>query len=161
MHKKDVFYRVSTLHNATSQTALLTKQTHFICLFVFCLFVPFPREYTVSRGVPESKRWGSPVHGFSGQQKTTQKCVVLRKPWLLCILITINSFHNATIFPALQTHCTTQASVNSRRTPPRHGTSGFFVHGYSTQQKTTQKCVVFCWCRKPDSNRYGCYSEGF
>ena len=31
---------------------LLTKQTHFICLFVFCLFIPFPREYTVSRGVP-------------------------------------------------------------------------------------------------------------
>ena len=49
----------NTLHNATSQTALLTKQTHFICLFVFCLFVPFPREYTVSRGDPESKRWGS------------------------------------------------------------------------------------------------------
>ena len=56
-------------------------------------------------------------HGFSGQQKTTQKCVVLRKPWLLCILITIYIFHNATIFTALHTHCTTQASVNSRRTP--------------------------------------------
>ena len=69
-------------------------QTNAFYLFVFCLFVPFPREYTVSRGVPEY-RWGSPVHGFSGQQKTTQKC------------------------------------------------------------------VVFCWCRKPDSNRYGCYSEGF
>lgn len=45
--------------NATSQTALLTKQTQFICLFVFCLFTPFPREYTVSRGVPEFKRLGS------------------------------------------------------------------------------------------------------
>ena len=33
-------------------TALLTKQTHFICLFVFCLFIPFPHGYTVSRGVP-------------------------------------------------------------------------------------------------------------
>ena len=49
----------NTLHNATSQTALLTKQTHFICLFVFCLFVPFPREYTVSRGDPESRQRGS------------------------------------------------------------------------------------------------------
>ena len=43
----------------TSQTALLTKQTHFICLFAFCLFVPFPREYTVSRGDPESRQRGS------------------------------------------------------------------------------------------------------
>ena len=33
-------------------TSLLTKQTHFICLFVLCLFVPFPHGYTVSRGVP-------------------------------------------------------------------------------------------------------------
>ena len=40
-----------------------------------------------------------------------------RKPWLLCILITIYIFHNATSFPSLQTRCTTQASVNSRRTP--------------------------------------------
>ena len=45
--------------NATSQTALLTKQTLFICLFVFCLFIPFPHGYTVSRGVPESMRRGS------------------------------------------------------------------------------------------------------
>ena len=60
--------KIDTLHNAsvckqppnaTSQTALLTKQTQFICLFVFCLFTPFPREYTVSRGVPEFKRLGS------------------------------------------------------------------------------------------------------
>ena len=28
---------------------------------------------------------------------------------------------NATIFTALHTHCTTQASVNSRRTPPQSG----------------------------------------
>ena len=33
-------------------TALLTKQTHFIRLFVFCLFIPFPHGYTVSRGAP-------------------------------------------------------------------------------------------------------------
>ena len=50
--------------NATSQTALLTKQTLFICLFVFCLFIPLPHGYTVSRGDPESRRWGS-CHGPS------------------------------------------------------------------------------------------------
>ena len=39
----------------SSQTSLLTKQTLYIRLFVFCLFAPFPREYTVSRGVPKIK----------------------------------------------------------------------------------------------------------
>ena len=57
----------------------------------------------------------------STQQKTTQKCVVLRKPWLLCILITVNSFRNATIFPALHTRCTTQENASVFRTPPQSG----------------------------------------
>ena len=35
-----------------SHTSLLTKQTHFICLFVLCLFIPYPHGYKVSRGVP-------------------------------------------------------------------------------------------------------------
>ena len=77
-------------------------------------------------------------HGFSGQQKTTQKCVVLRKPWLLCILITVNVFRNATIFPDLQTRCTTQASVNSRRTPPRVINCAF------DQTIVAQQLFVFC-----------------
>ena len=44
-------------------------------MFVFCLFVPFPREYTVSRGVPESRRWGS-CHGSSKPLKKTTVLVV-------------------------------------------------------------------------------------
>ena len=36
----------------TSQISLLTKQTLFIRLFVFCSFAPSPHGYTVSRGVP-------------------------------------------------------------------------------------------------------------
>ena len=31
----------------------MTKQTHFICLFVLCLFIPYPHGYKVSRGVPD------------------------------------------------------------------------------------------------------------
>ena len=38
---------------ATSQISLLTKQTLFIRLFVFCLCATFPLGYTVSRGVPK------------------------------------------------------------------------------------------------------------
>ena len=37
----------------SSQTSLLTKQTLYIRLFVFCLFVPCPHGYPVSRGVPK------------------------------------------------------------------------------------------------------------
>ena len=44
-------------------------------MFVFCLFVPFPREYTVSRGVPESRRWGS-CHVSSKPLKKTTVLVV-------------------------------------------------------------------------------------
>ena len=39
----------------SSQTSLLTKQTLYIRLFVFCLFVPCPHGYPVSRGVPKIK----------------------------------------------------------------------------------------------------------
>ena len=39
----------------SSQTSLLTKQTLYIRLFVFCLFVPCPHRYPVSRGVPKIK----------------------------------------------------------------------------------------------------------
>ena len=38
---------------ATSQISLLTKQTLFIRLFVFCSFAPSPHGYSVSRGVPK------------------------------------------------------------------------------------------------------------
>ncbi len=38
---------------ATSQISLLTKQTLFFRLFVFCSFAPSPHGYTVSRGVPK------------------------------------------------------------------------------------------------------------
>ena len=38
---------------ATSQISLLTKQTLFIRLFVFCSFAPSPLGYSVSRGVPK------------------------------------------------------------------------------------------------------------
>ena len=41
---------------ATSQISLLTKQTLFIRLFVFCSFAPSPHGYSVSRGVPNSKK---------------------------------------------------------------------------------------------------------
>ena len=37
----------------TSQISLLTKQTLFIRLFVFCSFAPSPLGYSVSRGVPK------------------------------------------------------------------------------------------------------------
>ena len=92
-----------------------TIAVNVIFLSFACLFL-FPASTQYPAGSPNI---GGGVLGVSGQQKTTQKCVVLRKPWLLCILITIYIFHNATIFTALHTHCTTQASVNSRRTPPR------------------------------------------
>ena len=39
----------------SSQTSLLTKQTLYIRLFVFCLFAPCPHGYPVSRGVPKIK----------------------------------------------------------------------------------------------------------
>ena len=39
----------------SSQTSLLTKQTLYVRLFVFCLFAPCPHGYTVSRGVPKLK----------------------------------------------------------------------------------------------------------
>ena len=38
---------------ATLQISLLTKQTLFIRLFVFCSFAPSPHGYSVSRGVPK------------------------------------------------------------------------------------------------------------
>ena len=41
---------------ATSQISLLTKQTLFFRLFVFCSFAPSPHGYSVSRGVPNSKK---------------------------------------------------------------------------------------------------------
>ena len=37
----------------TLQISLLTKQTLFIRLFVFCSFAPSPHGYSVSRGVPK------------------------------------------------------------------------------------------------------------
>jgi len=40
----------------TLQISLLTKQTLFIRLFVFCSFAPSPHGYSVSRGVPNSKK---------------------------------------------------------------------------------------------------------
>ena len=38
---------------ATSQISLVTKQTLFFRLFVFCSFAPSPHGYSVSRGVPK------------------------------------------------------------------------------------------------------------
>ena len=43
---------------ATSQISLLTKQTLFFRLFVFCSFAPSPHGYSVSRGVPNPKKSG-------------------------------------------------------------------------------------------------------
>ena len=42
----------------TSQISLLTKQTLFIHLFVFCSFAPFPQKY-------KSIFWGPHFHDFS------------------------------------------------------------------------------------------------
>ena len=41
--------------NFVTNFAFDQTNSFFIRLFVFCLLAPFPREYTVSRGVPKIK----------------------------------------------------------------------------------------------------------
>ena len=93
---------------ATSQISLLTKQTLFFRLFVFCSFAPSPHGYSVSRGVPKipkksefldsnslktARIWWIfdvsyevlkilvylDVHGFSGSRKNSKRRELRRK----------------------------------------------------------------------------------